>query len=504
MSELTLLVISDTHAVDCAETELPDASRQCSLGRELLERALRDARHAGGFGAVAVLGDMTEDGGAPGAESDLAAQEQTLYELAGETPRLVIPGNHDPAPEVVLSIFDDQPGLHEIGDYRFFTFVDGWDDDEAGHRPIEQMERFQRVARPSNDAPLIVLQHNPLHPPIDCEYPFILAERGEVMRSYEEADVLLSISAHYHPGQALTENGGVHYWTNAALSEPPFRYALIHLDGRTISIDHRQLRLPETPALTDVHAHTHYAYCGENVTPREVIQRARVFGLAGQCLTEHADQLYLTEEEHRSGIVFDTTDYWERELPAESRRMPRYRQEVNGLRDEYVQLGLEIELDGKGRPGVRPEDMKGWDLLLGAVHWLPGDVDNLSFGEVKRAFMENVQGLLEADIDVLAHPFRFFHARQLPDPVELYEPLSSMLAEHGVAAEINFHHNTPDPGFFTLCVENGVPIAFGSDSHRLSEVAAFHPHLNLLADLDVSTDPIECIYTPGDRADAPL
>lgn len=480
MCELTLLVLSDTHLLEATQAPLPAPSRKCTLGRELLERAVRDAQRRGGFDAVAVMGDMTEDGTAPGAERDLAALEQTLYEMAGDVPRLVIPGNHDPDPDVVLSVFDDLPGLHEIGGYRFFTFVDRWDEEDVGRRPPEQMERFRRVAAGSSDSPLIVLQHNPLHPPIEEEYPFILARREEVMDAYSEAGVLLSLSAHYHPGQELSESGGVRYWTSPALCESPFRYALIHMHGTDVRVEEVALRLPETAALRDVHAHTHYAYCAENVTPEEVIRRAKLFGLAGQCLTEHADQLFLTEKEHRSGLVYEDPDYWNRELPPQARRMPTYRREMEPLRDDFVKLGMEIELDLEGRPAIPPRERTGWDLQLGAVHWLPEDLGAHTRGEINRGYMENLRALLEADIDVLAHPFRYFHARELTPPRDLYETIVDLLVESDTAAEMNFHHNEPDPEFFALCIERGVKIAPGSDAHRLSEVADFHPHLELI------------------------
>jgi histidinol phosphatase-like PHP family hydrolase len=300
------------------------------------------------------------------------------------------------------------------------------------------------------------------------------------MSAYAKAGAMLSLSAHYHPGQPLSEVDGVRYWTCPALCESPFRYGLIHLDGTDTRVESRALRLPEVPRVRDVHAHTHYAYCSEDVTAREVIRRARTFGVAGQCLTEHADQLYLTEQEHASGLVFTDPDYWRRHLPPGAERMPSYRREMEPLRDDYVKLGMEIELDLEGRPAICSAAKKGWDVVLGAVHWIPEDLENHSRGEINRAYMQNAMALLECGVDVLAHPFRFFRRHQLAAPPDLYEPLAEALARSDTAAEINFHTNQPDPEFFALCIQKGVRIAFGSDSHRLSEVGDFHPHLELI------------------------
>jgi len=107
-------------------------------------------------------------------------------------------------------------------------------------------------------------------------------------------------------------------------------------------------------------------------------------------------------------------------------------------------------------------------------------VEGRSLDEVKLVYMEGVRKLLACGIQVLAHPFRLFHRNRMDRPLELYGPVARLLSERGVAAEINFHTNVPDPEFFALCVRQGVKVAFGSDAHELREVADLHPHLALL------------------------
>jgi histidinol phosphatase-like PHP family hydrolase len=84
-------------------------------------------------------------------------------------------------------------------------------------------------------------------------------------------------------------------------------------------------------------------------------------------------------------------------------------------------------------------------------------------------------------IDVLAHPFRLFARGKMRVPTELYAPVAELLAEGGVAAEVNFHTHRPDPAFFEQCLERGVKLAMGSDAHAMWEVGHLHPHLDLLA-----------------------
>jgi histidinol phosphatase-like PHP family hydrolase len=490
----TLLVLSDTHALVATKAEPSGARRECSMGIELAVRAVRDAKRRGGFDAVVLLGDMLDAGGRPGAEEDAATLAAALSKAAGDVPRIVVPGNHDGAPEALLSAFDDWPGPHEVRGYCLYSFVDGWGEGDVCHRSADAMRRFEQDAR-GCARPLIVLQHNPLHPPIVSDYPYMLAERESVMAAYAKAGVMLSLSGHYHPGQPVTACGGVNYYTLPSLAESPFRYALVHLEGRKFTLEERALKLPDDLPLCDVHAHTHYAYCSEDVTPAESIRRARLFGLKGICLTEHSDQLYLTREEYTSLMVFRENDYWRSRRSDEAERMPRYRAEVEPLRDEYVKLGVEIETDGLGRPVLREEHSSGWDLRLGAVHWLPGVAGKAGTKEVKEAFMANVRALLDSGVDVLAHPFRFFRRGKAEPPRELYRPLARLLAERGTAAELNFHTNQPDAEFFAMCVEEGVKIALGSDAHNLLEVGEFHPHLELLRRAAGRSDVADLLFT---------
>jgi histidinol phosphatase-like PHP family hydrolase len=58
--------------------------------------------------------------------------------------------------------------------------------------------------------------------------------------------------------------------------------------------------------------------------------------------------------------------------------------------------------------------------------------------------------------------------------------MADRLARAGVAAEINFHTNENEAGFFRACADRGVRIALGSDSHDLAEVGEFYPHLEVL------------------------
>ena len=164
-------------------------------------------------------------------------------------------------------------------------------------------------------------------------------------------------------------------------------------------------------------------------------------------------------------------------------------------------MGLEVELDVDGRLTLHDEDRAWPDLLLGAVHFLEaGDVDSLSDDVLIEQFMKACRGLLEAGVDVLAHPWRMFGRRRKPVPLDRYQQLADMLAATGTAAEINFYVRPPDAHFFKLCVERGVKISFGSDAHRLHDVGNLWAHMEMLRQMAGTDDPArlrELMFVPG-------
>ena len=58
-----LLVISDLHYDPIGPEVQGKRNIQCWLGSELIRRAIDDAKSLGGFDCIALLGDLTFDGG---------------------------------------------------------------------------------------------------------------------------------------------------------------------------------------------------------------------------------------------------------------------------------------------------------------------------------------------------------------------------------------------------------------------------------------------------------
>jgi histidinol phosphatase-like PHP family hydrolase len=477
---LELLLIADVHLVREARHECPIPARNAGLGLELVRRARLRAQRERRIDAVMLMGDLVDNGEAVDADRDLRALTEEIGK--SEAPAIVVPGNHDGSAERLLRLFGDQAGVHRVNGYQLITCVDEYGPTDEATRSRAGLQLVTAAAEQRPDEPIIVLQHNPVHPPIESSYPYNLTNAAEVMGAYERAGVLLSISAHYHPGLAPEGVNGVQYVTCPALCEAPFRFARLSVRDRSLSWREEPLMIQEAPVpLVDHHMHTHYAYCADDVHPQASIERAELFGLQRIYFTEHAGQLYLPAEDYWGGTFRRDAGIIPRERRAGRDRMARYRKEMAAFRSARVGLGLEVELDANRELTLLDEDCEGWDVLVGAVHVLPAFRDGgATASRAAREFMDETERIARVGIDILAHPFRIFRRGKRPVPTELYEPVAELLAAHDVAAEVNYHSNEPDPRFFERCLAHGVKIAFGSDAHGLWEIGELQPHLDLL------------------------
>jgi len=491
-----LLVVSDVHYAPSG-AGLPAATHAgpCRQGCELVRRTIHDAQYRGGFDALVLLGDLLNAGEEPNAADAIEEILETIHQAAPDTPLLLIPGNHDYNGVRLPAGLPEHRYVRDLGGYRFVAFVDPYHETVICTRRESDRHWLVELAAGS-DLPLVVLQHNPMHPVIDDpSYPFMLTNRQDVLDDYAAAGVLLSLSGHYHPGQSLNTDRGVAYFTVPAVCNPPFVYAMVSLHGREIDVERRSLALESNPPLVDTHAHTEFAYCTQDITAAEVLSRCELFGVSGVYLLEHAPQLYCTAEEFWQARHLTEPDLWRK---GRHSRMPQFREMFLPMRSSSVRLGLEVEVDRDGQLTVRQEDRCWADLLVGAVHWLLEDTTGMTQARYARLFMDTTEKLLTAGVDVLAHPWRLF--RQTFDRAgsELYVELAEMLAATDTAAEVNFHLNTdrppPDPAFFAECVARGVKLALASDAHFLWEVAAFGPHRHLLTQVAGTNDISDLLF----------
>lgn len=479
MATLDILAISDLHFIERARPEGQYPLRGSDLGLIWVRKAWLRLQHLGIHpDLILVLGDVVENGEAEGATEDLAAVAATFRSFG--VPCLAVHGNHDGPASAFERMFETPPGLHTVNGVGLLVFNDKVGAGDVTARTAEDLRLVDDTVRQFPDLPLIALQHNPLHPAIVSDYPYMLANGDEVLAGYARAGVVAALSGHYHAGQTPTVRDGVTYFTLPALCESPFSFAHIRLEGREVRVEEHTLRL-DTEPITDVHCHTEYAYCGTTVSAARCLAVSRELGVAQVCLTEHAFHLYFDKEEAWSFRWQTEPERVERAWRERSGRMDEYRRFVQSLRGPGVKLGLEVDLLADGQLLLAPEDRDGWDLFVGAIHSIPGFVKGVTTqAEAERLFMNEVERMLLHRVAVLAHPFRFFRRAGLATPVRLYPILARLLAQYGVAAEINFHTHQPDPRFICDCVGQGVRIAFGSDAHDIIEAGEFAPHIRVL------------------------
>jgi 3',5'-cyclic AMP phosphodiesterase CpdA len=232
---LDLLVLTDLHYIGVADDVCTIPERRCHLGPALIRAAFQDLCKAGVQpDALLLLGDLVNDGLAAGADCDLAEILQAVEETG--LPLLAVPGNHDGETAGFVELLGCPAGLHPLGGYGFLIFHDRVAPDHVTTRPAEALALPGQVSRRHPDLPLIALQHNPLYPPIDHEYPFVLSNADQVLQGYSDAGVILSLSGHYHPGQPAGQLGGTVYGTLPAGCEAPYPYAHVRLRGREAEV----------------------------------------------------------------------------------------------------------------------------------------------------------------------------------------------------------------------------------------------------------------------------
>jgi len=475
------LAIADLHYTGLARQTAQLPQLRGELAQTLLKKVFLRLNHMGIKPDLALLlGDLIENGADRNAELDLISLHGELTRSG--VPFLTLPGNHDGDMTEFNKVLGSQSGFHAFGGYGFMLYNDVYAENQECMRSDADLALTKKVAAEHPGLPLIAVQHPPIYPAIDSHYPYRPTNAAEIMDSFQKSGVFLSLSGHYHKGQKARAHEGVLYHTVPALCEQPFRFSLIRLNGTRVEIEELSLAM-QMPNIIDVHCHTEHAYCGTTADTAPCIALSQALGVTTLCITEHAFQLYF-EKSLAMGFKWQNEPslvdaVW---ATPERGRMSAYVRFAQQIRSPFVKIGLELDLYDNGKLLIAPEDLEAeWDILIGAIHcvqdFVPGKTGQK---EAEKLFIRDVERLVAHDIDVLAHPFRFFVRNHLKRPDHLYETVAGLLADSGVAVEVNFHTYQPDPEFIRLCSAKGVKIALASDTHDLAEAGEFWPHVNAL------------------------
>lgn len=234
--------VTDLHFREAVPGDSPHPQREFRRVGALLRRCLQHFRSAGAE-LVLVAGDNVD---APLDDPRLDADLVSLREMltGSGLPFVIIPGNHDPTPEVFYRVLPRPPRVLRSGNCEIITFGDDAFDYElrcASRQPELLAEMHQLLSStPSGVELTILLQHYVLYPEQehhDSDYRYNYLNDAEI-RAIMEASPrrLLSLSGHLHRGHPLVTHNGVTYFIGAALCEHPFPYYLLDTDTDEITV----------------------------------------------------------------------------------------------------------------------------------------------------------------------------------------------------------------------------------------------------------------------------
>ncbi len=482
---LKLAVAADLHYQKTANWKHPE--RKGEYAYFFLHRFVKMLMITGWPDAVLIGGDLIDPAGA----CDHAAfgRLQEIAELLKKipVPVLVLPGNHDPAPEMFYQVFPQPPDYLEIGNARILPF---WADPERpgynSERLPQELERFDR-ARRNFSGNLVAFQHVPVLPSgADCPYNYV--NHDAVIRKMHETGCVLSVGAHCHRGVPQFSDGKCTYVTVPALCESPFCYAIIELgDDGTVHTEVESFRLPGGFEWFDCHTHTPFAYCSENMDIGIEADLMDQLNLAGAVITEHSGQLYYTNRDFWGHRWFDEG----LDSPAVQPRMKLFRQYA-AVADSRFRVSFEVDVSRAGEPVLEPEILKSLPFKIGATHYID---QGLSAEESGLQLLSLIEAHGKAGINVLAHPTRILAARGF-DEEPWFDRIIAVLKQYNMAAEVNFHQNSANPEFTRRAIEAGLNLSFGTDSHNLANFGFLQPHIWLLRKIGYNGDFADILVKP--------
>lgn len=142
-----------------------------------------------------------------------------------DMPCLVIRGNHDLPREKFTRHFPFRPTA-DAGFVRIVAFDDPEVTGFVSRRTPEDLERMKKAAE-GWDGVLFSFQHVPLLFPGRCIYGYENAP--ETLSLLRESGYRGTLSGHHHEGIPLTEEGGLQFFVQTALCEPPFAGTLLRI-----------------------------------------------------------------------------------------------------------------------------------------------------------------------------------------------------------------------------------------------------------------------------------
>jgi histidinol phosphatase-like PHP family hydrolase len=220
------------------------------------------------------------------------------------------------------------------------------------------------------------------------------------------------------------------------------------------------------------HNHTgdeDFSYCADkNLALDEYARLLNKSPWERMAVTDHAFALALPKE-----VAWAWEWYWEPAIydnycDYRLKKTERYLKKLDNISDGRMLKGIEAEVMKDGRLSCDPEFREAFQVLIGAVHYLPP----IEAGEDKilQEFMFQTKTLWQHKVHILAHPTRVLEARKLPVPEDLLDFIVQGCRASGVALEINSHVPSKHDGvLLQKCLASSTAVALGTDTHHIDE-----------------------------------
>lgn len=240
--------ITDLHFRQAVAGTSRIGRRECRRVGELLDRSLEElAREA--VDVVVCAGDCVDDAAQPGALEDVATLADRF--AASGLRCVVLPGNHDPAPDVFYGIVPRPPRVLRLADCELITFGDDLclPGVERCVRSPEALALMEGLlgAQPPDVALTFLIQHFVVYPEhVGPGYDHTYANHAQIRAILERSPRrLVVLSGHQHRGYQLEIHKNVAYFTGRALCERPFPYYVLHAEGGRVRVEERWLAAPQ-------------------------------------------------------------------------------------------------------------------------------------------------------------------------------------------------------------------------------------------------------------------
>ena len=237
-------LISDLHYRNVVPGTSKNPRRESRRAGELLRRCLEEMGRLR-VEALVCAGDCADDETQPGVLEDVASLGEMLLDSGLRV--IVVPGNHDPAPETFYGALPASlrpPRRQRMGECELLVF--GEDVSTPGtERALRSAGAMREMtAALSEPGPVtLVVQHYVVFPDhVGAGYNHTYQNAASIRDVMERSPRrVVSLSGHYHRGYPLAEHNGVRYLTARALCEAPYPYYVLEVEGEEVKVEEASL-----------------------------------------------------------------------------------------------------------------------------------------------------------------------------------------------------------------------------------------------------------------------